>query len=354
MTDRPRVQLADYLQAAEIETHILAEEEDSVRADWWRASCALHDWYTTGSRPNVEDAAAHHVSWDHSACADTDPDSPANAPLYCRSRPDHDDDHWNGGRTWTNDRKRSRTARCRAECSEMHTYIWGECEAAVEPEQGAHPAGATTRDASHYFATDRDRESFLSYFGDKLDTWSPEFAQYVRTGAYPPVRDGFNAVPETSLFAMQQPEYEAENQRLWKRAAEADFARVQAELRVAKLRLVLSSALVRFTKKRRGGRGQLRSGWVDAARVELWRRVFEETAPARVEFQHPENAEPGVSESAADATSVRWMDTGAGWFFRQPDASLDGLRGPFTGLLGPLGIAADAAPEDQTAEPEKP
>lgn len=105
MVEHPRIELADYLLAAEIEDHILVQEEDSVRADWWRASCGLHDWYTTGSRPNVEDAAAHHVAWEHTACADVDPDSPANAPLYCRMLPEHGGDHWNGGHSWANDRK---------------------------------------------------------------------------------------------------------------------------------------------------------------------------------------------------------------------------------------------------------
>jgi len=32
-----------------------------------------------------------------------------------------------------------------------------------------------------------------------------------------------------------------------------------------------------------------------------------------------------------------------GWSAQRPDASLDGLRGPFTGLIGPLDLAADAA-----------
>lgn len=152
----PRVALADYLQAAEIETHILVQEEDSVRADWWRASCGLHDWYTTGSRPVVEDAAAHHVAWDHTACAAVDPDSPAEAPLYCRALPDHDGDHWNGGREWASDR---------------------------EP---AAMTSATARNASHYFATDRAREGFLTLFGDKLDSWfTPEFVHYLQHGTYP-------------------------------------------------------------------------------------------------------------------------------------------------------------------------
>lgn len=111
MAGHARIALADWLQAAEIETHILVQEEDSVRADWWRASCGLHDWYTTGSKPNVEDAAAHHVAWDHTACAAVDPDSPADAPLYCRMLPGHGDDHFNGGRTWANDRKPIASAR---------------------------------------------------------------------------------------------------------------------------------------------------------------------------------------------------------------------------------------------------
>jgi hypothetical protein len=84
------------------------------------------------------------------------------------------------------------------------------------------------------------------------------------------------STPETSPFAMQRPEYEVENQRLWDCVAEADLARVQAELRVAQLRLVLGSALRSFTKERRR-HSMLRSRWVQAAKVERWRRVYEET-----------------------------------------------------------------------------
>lgn len=87
------------------------------------------------------------------------------------------------------------------------------------------------------------------------------------------------AVPKTLPFAMQRPEYEVENAQLRKRAAEADLARVQAELRVAQLRLVLGSALRSFTKKRRRY-SVLRSSWIKAAKVERWRRVYEETGPA--------------------------------------------------------------------------
>lgn len=42
---------------------------------------------------------------------------------------------------------------------------------------------ASVRNASHYFATDSDREAFLALFGNRLDVWfTPEFAAYVRTG----------------------------------------------------------------------------------------------------------------------------------------------------------------------------
>jgi len=315
MEEQPRIALADYLQESEIETHILVQEEDSVRADWWRASCGLHDWYTTGSRPNVEDAAAHHVAWDHTACAALDPDSPADAPLYCRMLPGHGDDHANGGRCWANDRP-----------------------PAVTPNR-REAAAPITRPASHYFADERSRKAFLALFGDELDAWfTPDFAQYVRTGSYPAaggvqqpetsisaapeleeirarnrrladvpfqthgtihgracipcelvraisdvtalleIVDGLSAVPDTTPFAMQQPEYEAENRRLWEDLARANLARGEADLRVAQLRLVLSSTLRAFTKKRRRrGRETLRTNWIEAATIERGWRVFEET-----------------------------------------------------------------------------
>lgn len=198
---------------------------------------------------------------------------------------------------------------------------------------------AFTRNASHYFATDHDREAFIGMFGqDQLDAlFTPAFAYYVRHGVYPeadqtsmpaPLADAeleairarnrrlravpwglhdgcahggncvpcemvrsigdasklleqldYLAVPKTLPFAMQRPEYEVENAQLRKRAAEADLARVQAELRVAQLRLVLGSALRSFTKKRRRY-SVLRSNWIKAAKVERWRRVYEETGPA--------------------------------------------------------------------------
>lgn len=44
---------------------------------------------------------------------------------------------------------------------------------------------------SQRFATERDRESFLALFGDKLDTWfTPEFAAFVRKGPQPVVARG--------------------------------------------------------------------------------------------------------------------------------------------------------------------
>lgn len=247
----PRVTLVDWLQAAEIETHILVEEEDSVRADWWRASCGLHDWYTTGSKPNVEDAAAHHVAWEHTACADVDPDSAADAPLYCRLLPDHDDDHFNGGRTWANDRG------------------------------PAVAASTTARSASHYFRTDGDRERFLGMVGDdQLDTWfTPEFAHYVRHGVYPAgttvgQSKAGNVVPATP-FQPDRAFYEEENKRLWERAAKADNEAARANLRATILHLVLQSTLLTFSKKDRF-RGTRRSRPVPAATFARWQRICDD------------------------------------------------------------------------------
>jgi len=83
-------------------------------------------------------------------------------------------------------------------------------------------------------------------------------------------------------------EYEAENRRLWEDLARANLARGEADLRVAQLRLVLSSTLRAFTKKRRRrGRETLRTNWIEAATIERGWRVFEETrrtgAPGQLE-----------------------------------------------------------------------
>lgn len=114
---------------------------------------------------------------------------------------------------------------------------------------------------------------------------------------------------------------EAENKRLWERAAEADLARVQAELRAAKLRLVLSSALSVFTEKRRS-RDELRSGWVKAARVEQWRRVFEETRPTTEQL----GTEASKTQAAARTPTWRGQTTrylcpitGCEWHHDSPD-----------------------------------
>lgn len=92
---------------------------------------------------------------------------------------------------------------------------------------------------------------------------------------------------------------EAENGRLWERAAEADLARVQAELRAAKLRLVLASALGCFTEKRRAPHFELRSRWVDSTRVARWRRVFNETRPG-LSHATAESAKPATSKQCPE------------------------------------------------------
>lgn len=109
--------------------------------------------------------------------------------------------------------------------------------------------------------------------------------------------------PETLPFAMQRPEYEIENAQLRERAAEADLALVQAELRAAQLRLILGRALRSFTKRRRRGPSALRSSWIEAAEVERWRRVYEEmkrgAEEAAIGEHGPENA-PSAGTTEAD------------------------------------------------------
>lgn len=74
--------------------------------------------------------------------------------------------------------------------------------------------------------------------------------------------------------------------------------------------------------------------------------------PTELDLQHRSEWRPGVWleerqvyptpwREVPAATSADWTDVGDGWSSRRPDASLDRLRGPFTGLLGPLGIEAD-------------
>lgn len=95
------IKLADYLISAEIDAHIDIAEEDSVRDDWWRASCLLHDWYTTGSKHNVEIAAAEHVENEHRPCAVFNPHITTDGPVYCYLLPGHDGDHMGrGGSAW--------------------------------------------------------------------------------------------------------------------------------------------------------------------------------------------------------------------------------------------------------------
>lgn len=43
----------------------IRHDTSSVRDGWYEASCDLHDWYTSGSEPNVEDAVGTHVAERH-------------------------------------------------------------------------------------------------------------------------------------------------------------------------------------------------------------------------------------------------------------------------------------------------
>jgi hypothetical protein len=79
---------------------------------------------------------------------------------------------------------------------------------------------------------------------------------------------------------------EAENRRLWKRAAEADYAAVRADLRGAQLRLVLSSALCSFAKPRRRFRSDgWRIGRIETVTLQRWWRTWESARPETFNVQ---------------------------------------------------------------------
>jgi hypothetical protein len=102
MTDTPTVALADYLLGLEIDDHVTVEQEDSVRADWWRATCSTHDWYATGSKDTVGQAAVEHVVDGHPACSAPSERTFIGVPIHCRLQPGHLGDHMCRGYIWPN------------------------------------------------------------------------------------------------------------------------------------------------------------------------------------------------------------------------------------------------------------
>jgi hypothetical protein len=119
VSDQPKVELYDWLVTAEIDRHIDVTEEDSVRDDWWRASCGVHDWYATGHRPIVEDAAAEHVTEEHRPCSAPGPFFDGETRMHCRLLPSHDGDHMTGaGHEWP--KMRPRIQRCRPAVTGCH------------------------------------------------------------------------------------------------------------------------------------------------------------------------------------------------------------------------------------------
>lgn len=99
MTDQPTRRMTSWALEAEIEQNIDVQEEDSVRPDWWRASCRADTWCTTGSKPVVEDAAAEHIERDHPPCGASGERTFPDAH-YCHLQPGHDGDHQDSGHTW--------------------------------------------------------------------------------------------------------------------------------------------------------------------------------------------------------------------------------------------------------------
>jgi hypothetical protein len=100
-------------------------------------------------------------------------------------------------------------------------------------------------------------------------------------------------------------------------------------------------------EKRYGVKAAMR---LRAANDRVW-TIVQELRTAAVEAGRDPHQDPMAQRLSAalvgvggGAVSGGWTDYGDGWSSRRPDASLDGLRGPFTGLIGPFGTATDAAP----------
>lgn len=108
---------------------------------------------------------------------------------------------------------------------------------------------------------------------------------------------------------------EAENQRLWKRAAQADYETTRADLRAAQLRLTLVSVLRTFGKQRRPRSDAWRTSQVETAKLHRWWQVFEAN-PARTPRAGSE--EPNRQEelrerlvAAGTEAAEQWLSTRA-------------------------------------------
>jgi hypothetical protein len=67
---------------------LIHENTDSVRAAWYEATCIEGDcdWHTTGSEPNVEDAAHEHVAEEHPEVVQREKLILAAARAYCETK----------------------------------------------------------------------------------------------------------------------------------------------------------------------------------------------------------------------------------------------------------------------------
>jgi len=143
VTTTPKVELYSWLITAEIDRCIDVTEEDSVRLDWWRASCAAHDWYSTGSQSVVEDAAAEHVAEEHRPCAAPGPFLSDGTQMHCRLLPDHDGDHMTGaGHEWP--KLRPRIQRCRPAATGCHGRHGGPWMLFTDREDAFTPCSTWT------------------------------------------------------------------------------------------------------------------------------------------------------------------------------------------------------------------
>lgn len=98
-TDQPTTDIADLLRRRQFSTHMHVRP-DGGDTGLWRASCDIHDWYTTGIYSTVEDAAWDHIARQHEPCAAPSDRTFAGVQLYCHLLLDHEGDHMNRGNTW--------------------------------------------------------------------------------------------------------------------------------------------------------------------------------------------------------------------------------------------------------------
>jgi hypothetical protein len=169
-----------------------------------------------------------------------------------------------------------------------------------------------------------------------------------------PVPLGWDAIPQR-YDASSREWLEAENRKLWDRAAQADYETARAGLRAAQLHLVLGSVLRTFAKPRHTRTDVYRTSQVEAATLHRWQQVFEANRPsarhavARDADRHRELREQLVA--AGTEAADLWLASRANR--RMSDVNRRRLAGHVVGMLwenierAAIGIAESIAEDDR-------